>query len=441
MQACTSITQHSMSAPSQEDPALDQIATTDVPQTAGIGSLPGICDVSDDIMDISSSAQSGQALGAASHAKRAGAMTTRMPTTAEMLPTATGGHPEINIQEKAKVSVTTVAAKAVLMEANVDEVLTAADSAFLNVADAGGNEANAEAMAECGAAYLTEAQQKPGAEAPADPLAPHSIFAADDLISRHPGDFSAAAKPMQLPQVSPLGSPAGGRQAQDAAQDVRPSPTTPLDWAGQSAGSAGSSPTAPAPKDRQLAGFKSTHRYVPRSTPMAATLHKACTETRASVALSTKPIEGAPVCSPDEAAGSVEAQLLLQQQQQSSAERAQRLASQTSGMMGQMQEQLLGGPPAAAEPLSRRRLSDAIGQLLETYGAPMPGNDEVGTPHCLRNMCTFAHICKVTGQPAMGPASGSPCAGQPCVQMCREAAPASKQLRGRRLASPCRRNW
>ena len=40
----------------------------------------------------------------------------------------------------------------------------------------------------------------------------------------------------------------------------------------------------------------------------------------------------------------------------------------------------------------------------------------------------------------MGPASGSPGAGQPCVQMCREAAPALKQLRGTRLASPCRCN-
>ena len=95
-------------------------------------------------------------------------------------------------------------------------------------------------------------------------------------------------------------------------------------------------------------------------------------------------------------------------------------------MMGQMQEQLLGGPPAAAEPLSRRRLSDAIGQLLETYGAPMPGNDEVGTPHCLCEQCTFARICKVTGQPATSPASRGPDAGQPCVQMRREAAPASK---------------
>ena len=187
-------------------------------------------------------------------------MTRRMPTTAEMLPTATGGLAEVSMQEEAKISVTTVAARAPLMEDNVGLVVTAADSAFLKVADAGGNEADAEAMAECGAAYLTEALQNQAAEAPADPLAPHSIFAADDPISRHPGEIPAAAKPMQSPQVTPLGSPAGGRQVQDAAKDVQPSPTTPLDWAGQSAGSAESSPTALAPEGRHLAGFRSTDR-------------------------------------------------------------------------------------------------------------------------------------------------------------------------------------
>ena len=102
-----------------------------------------------------------------------------------------------------------------------------------------------------------------------------------------------------------------------------------------------------------------------------------CTEIRASVTSFINSAEGASVCSPGEAAEDVE----TQQQQQSSAQRAQRLASQTSRMMGQMQEQLLGGPPAAVEPLSGRRLSDAIGQLLETYGAPMTGNDKAGTQH------------------------------------------------------------
>ena len=259
-QICTGVAQHSRKILLQKDPALSQKATIEVPQSAEIGLLPGIGDVSNDIMDISSPAQSGQALEAASHAKQAGAMTTGPPTTGGMLATATGGLAEVSIEEEAEISVTTVAAKAQLMEDNMGEVLTAADSAFLNVADAGGNEANAEAMAACGPACLTEADQGQAAEAPADPLAPHSIFAADDLISRHPEDLSAAAKAMQLPQVTPLGSPAGGRQVQAASKDVQPSPTTPLEWAGQSAGSAGSSPTAPAPMGRQLAGFRSTDR-------------------------------------------------------------------------------------------------------------------------------------------------------------------------------------
>ena len=247
-QVCAGVAQHSRNVLIQKDQALSGIATTQIPQTAGIGSLPGIGNVSDDIMDISLPAQSGQALGAASHAKQAGAMTTGLPTTAGMLAAATGELVEVSMQEETDISVTTMAAKAPLMEDNMGEVLTAAESAFINTADAGGHGPDAEA------------QQGQAAEAPADPLAPHSIFAADDLISRHPGDFPAAAKAMQSPQVSPLGSPAGGRQVQDAAKDVHSSPTTPLEWAGKSVGSAGSSPTAPAPEGEQLAGFRSTGR-------------------------------------------------------------------------------------------------------------------------------------------------------------------------------------
>ena len=247
-QVCAGVAQHSRNVLIQKDQALSEIATTQIPQTAGIGSLPGIGNVFDDIMDISLPAQSGQALGAAFHAKQAGAMTTGLPTTAGMLAAATGELVEVSMQEETDISVTTMAAKAPLMEDNMHEVLTTAESAFNNIADAGGHGPDAEA------------QQGQAAEAPADPLAPHSIFAADDLISRHPGDFPAAAKAMQSPQVSPLGSPAGGRQVQDAAKDVHSSPTTPLEWAGRSVGSAGSSPTAPAPKGEQLAGFRSTGR-------------------------------------------------------------------------------------------------------------------------------------------------------------------------------------
>ena len=106
---------------------------------------------------------------------------------------------------------------------------------------------------------------------------------------------------------------------------------------------------------------------------------------RALVTSLNRSAEGASIRSPGGAQEDADAQ-----QQQSSAQRAQRLASQTSGMMGQMQEQLLGGPPAAAEPLSGHRLSDAIGQLLETYGAAMPGNEEV----FLRTLCAcHVHDC------------------------------------------------
>ena len=272
----TGVTQHSMSGPLQEDPALSQIATTEVPQTAGIGSLPGICDVSDDIMDISSPAQSEQALVAASHAKQAGSMTTGLPPTARLLPTATGEFAEVSMQEEIGISVTT--AKAPCMEDNAGEVLTAADSAFLNVADAGGKEASAAAMAECGSAYLTEAHMGEATEAPADPLAPHSIFASDGLTSRHLADSPAAAKAMHWPQVTPVGSPAAGGQVQGAIKDAQRSPTTPLELAGQSADSAGSSPTAAIPEGRQSAGFRSADRSGAHSTFMAAAPHNACTK-------------------------------------------------------------------------------------------------------------------------------------------------------------------
>ena len=260
VRVCAGINKHSMGETSQEDPAPSQIAsaTTEGPQTAGIGSLPGICDVSDDIISISSRspAQVEQPQVAATHAVKGVSITRGEPAIAGTLPTSTGEVPEVSVQGEVKLSVAT--AKAPLMEDSATEIPTAAESAYLDAADAGGTEANAAAMAV--PAYLAEAQQLRTTEAPADPLAPHSIFASDGFTSRHLGDFPTAAKVIQWSQATQLGSPVGGGQVEGNTKDVQQSPTTPLEWASQSAGSSRSPPTAPTPEGRQRAGFRFADR-------------------------------------------------------------------------------------------------------------------------------------------------------------------------------------
>ena len=269
---CTGITQHSMDEQPQEVIASSQMisATTEAPQAAKIGSLPGVCDDSDDIIDISSRspAQGEKPPVAATHAVEGFPMTRGVSATAGKLPAATSKLAEVSMQEEVKISVAT--AKAPLLVDSTAEMLTAADSAPPAAADAGGNATLAEAMAE--SAFSAEAPQGQSAEAPSDPLAPHGIFASDDLISSRAGDLTPpASEAMQRSQVvDPLGSPAGGGHVQGAAKHVQQSPTSPLDWAGQSAGSAGSTPTAPAPDSRQLAGFRSADRSGAYFAPMGA---------------------------------------------------------------------------------------------------------------------------------------------------------------------------